>query len=70
MRPGDDGPLAWRALGDLQEGGWDLEQTAADFKNRLQRIELRDAIPRAATELHVQVSLQASPHPSHRHTSE
>src|SRR6267142_4947386 len=59
-------PPAGRPLDDLQECGRDLEEAATDLKNRLERIEPRDAVPRSAAELHVQVSPQASPHPRHR----
>jgi hypothetical protein len=64
-RPRHHAPLTGRPLDDLQERGRDLEEVATNIKNRLQWVELRDAIPRPAAELHVQVGLQASPHPGH-----
>src|SRR6266699_1262933 len=64
--PGDHAPPAGRPLDDLQERGWNLEQAATDLENGPKRIEPRDTVPRPAAKLHVQVGLQASPHPSHR----
>jgi len=66
--PGHNGPPAGRSLDDLQECRRDFQKATTDLENRLKRIEPRDAVPRPAAELHVQVGPQASPHPSHRLT--
>src|SRR6266566_697783 len=53
----------------LMRRGRDLEEATTDLENGLQRIEPRDAIPRATAKLQVQVGPRASPHPRHRVTS-
>src|SRR6266576_2440818 len=68
-RARDHTPFAGRTLNDLQERGRDLEEASTDLENGLQRIEPRDAIPRATAKLQVQVGPRASPHPRHRVTS-
>src|ERR1041384_6502342 len=66
-RSRDDAPGAGRTVDHLQESGRHCERPPAYFDDCLERPELRDAIPRAATQPDVQVGLQTSPHARHIH---
>src|ERR1051325_3706298 len=66
-RAREGAPGAGPAVAPLQERGRRCERPPAYFDDCLERPELRDAIPRAATQPDVQVGLQTSPHARHIH---